>query len=57
VVIADAAYTRWPGDLVLVSADGELLQPESVAVQLQRARAAGDAARIDFLERHLGELV
>jgi hypothetical protein len=57
VVIADATYTRWPGDLVLVSPEGHLLQPESVGIQLRRARAEDDGDRVEFLERHLGELV
>ncbi len=30
VVVADATYTRWPGDLELVSPEGTSLMPESV---------------------------
>jgi hypothetical protein len=57
VVLADATYTRWPGGLVLDSPDGVRLQPESVGLQLRRARAEGDEERVAFLERHLEELV
>ena len=68
VVIADGTYQRWPGNLILVSPEGVRLQPESVAVQLRRAQAERsgsspggtnelDDARVDFLRRHLGELV
>lgn len=67
VVIADATYRRWPGNLILVSPEGVRLQPESVAVQLRRAQVDHggspggteglDDARIDFLRRHLDELV
>jgi hypothetical protein len=57
VVVADATYTRWPGNLVLVSPDGVRLLPESVGLLLRRARAEGDETRVAFLERHLEELV
>jgi hypothetical protein len=67
VVIADATYRRWPGNLVLVSPEGVQLQPESVAVQLRRVQEgrSGDSpggtdeldARVDYLRRHLEELV
>jgi|1185.fasta_scaffold1152642_1 hypothetical protein len=57
VVIADATYTRWPGRLVLLSPEGVRLQPESVGLQLRRARDEHDTVRAEFLERHLEELV
>src|SRR3954469_24796480 len=64
VVVADATYTRWPGDLALVAPDGTRIQPESAAVQLRRARAEQDAAptpareqRMAYLTRNLDELV
>jgi hypothetical protein len=57
VVLAEATYTRWPGRLVLESPEGARLQPESIGLQLRRARAEQDADRVAFLERHLEELV
>jgi hypothetical protein len=64
VVVADATYTRWPPSLVLLSPEGVRIPPENGALQLRRAQAeraehpspeAGE--RVDFLRRHLGELI
>jgi hypothetical protein len=68
VVIAEATYQRFPGNLVLVDPDGARLQPEAVRDQLRRAQSAAASAasagaephardRIAFLEHNLGELV
>lgn len=68
VVVADATYRRWPGQLDLVSPEGFTLQPERVALQLRRARSEREAAasparaeladaRIGFLQRNVAELV
>jgi hypothetical protein len=65
VVVATAVLRRWPGSLVLTAVDGTPLPPESVALQIQRARARlaanpRDPAAVDrlaFLEDHLEELV
>jgi hypothetical protein len=65
VVVATASYRRFPGRLLLTSVDGLPLPPESVALQLSRARAQAKANprdpamadRIAFLERHYQELV
>jgi hypothetical protein len=57
VVMADATYRRWPGDLRLTSPDGARLQPEGGAVLLRQVGAGGaDPDREDYLRRHLGEL-
>jgi len=65
VVVASATYRRFPGRLVLTSNDGTPLPPQSMGLQLQRARAQvaanprdpAAADRLAFLERHLEELV
>jgi hypothetical protein len=65
VVVATAVHRRWPGSLVLTSVDGTPLPPESVALQLQRARARvaakprdpAEADRVAFLEDNVYELV
>jgi hypothetical protein len=68
VVVADATYQRFPGNLVLVDTAGNRLQPESVALQERRLRGALERAsspageqeareRLEFLERHRSELV
>ena len=64
-VVATAVYRRWPGTLTLTTVDGTPLPPESVALQLSRARtrvaenprdpAAAD--RLAFLEDNIQELV
>jgi hypothetical protein len=64
-ILATAVHRRWPGRLALTSLSGADLPPESVALQLSRARSrvATDpddeeaADRLAFLERHLAELV
>jgi len=68
MVIADATYQRFPGNLILVDPEGYRLQPEGVALQerrvrgeLERASSPGEAQRarerLDFLDRHSTELV
>lgn len=68
VVIAEATYQRFPGNLVLTDADGALLRPEAAGLQERRAQTAiaraGSPAeeqrardRLEFLRRHFGELV
>ena len=64
-VVAAASYRRWPGRLRLTAVDGTSLPPESVALQLVRARqrvaenprdpAAAD--RLAFLKDNLEEFV
>jgi hypothetical protein len=58
-VIASATYTRWQGDLVLVSPEGHLIQPVGGAVETRRTQQKPAAAlpadrveaqdRVDFL--------
>jgi hypothetical protein len=65
VVLATATYRRFPGRLVVTLLDGAPLPPESVGLQLARAksRAAADprdpaaADRLAFLQRHLDGMV
>jgi hypothetical protein len=65
VVVATAVHRRWPGSVVLIAVDGTPIPPESVALQLQRARARvaadpRDPAAVDrlaFLEDNVYELV
>ena len=68
VIVATAVYQRWPGDLVLTSLEGHRLHPMGGALQVriaeQEAVEASSStdreqarARLDFLERHLGELI
>jgi len=64
-VVASAVHRRWPRKPTLTAIDGTPLPPESVALQLLRARtrvtenptdpAAAD--RLAFLEDHVYELV
>ena len=64
-VVATAVYRRWPGMLRLTAQDGTQLPPESVALQLMRARARvaenprdpAAADRLVFLEDNVHELV
>ena len=65
VVVATATHRRFPGRVTVTSLDGAPLPPESVGLQLARAKArvAADprdpaaADRLAFLQRHLDELV
>ena len=68
VVLGEATYRRWPGDLTVRSLDGRVVQPEGVATQIRREESALAAAepgprrmeaeaRIAFLRRNLAELV
>ena len=68
VVIADATYQRWPGNLTLLSPEGYRIQPESVGVQIRRAETEVERApsaatrkyaedRVRFLKRSVAELV
>ena len=58
VVIADARYRAFPGTLTLVAPGGAVLQPSSGAVLLRQVRAEpGGEDRVDFVERHLGEVL
>jgi hypothetical protein len=64
-VVATAVYRRWPGSLRLTAVDGTPLPPESVQLQLLRARqrvaenprdpAAAD--RLAFLQNDVYELI
>ena len=64
-VVATAVYRRWPGKLRLTAQDGTPLPPESVALQLLRARAQVAenprdpmaADRLAYLEDNSYELV
>jgi hypothetical protein len=64
-VVATAVYRRWPGTLTLNAVDGTPLPPESVGLQLIRARARAAenprdpaaADRLAFLEDNVQELV
>ena len=66
-VIASATYTRWPGNLVLVSPDGERILAVGAGLEVRRAEQqltrAGPAEpgaardRLQFLRRHLEELI
>jgi len=65
VLVATATHRRFPGRVVVTTPDGAPLPPESVGLQVSRARAlaAADprdpaaADRLAFLERHLDEKV
>jgi hypothetical protein len=60
VVVAHATYRRTllpPGGLELRTPEGAPVVPESVALQLQRARERDDLDAVGFLQRHLTELV
>jgi len=65
VVVATGTYRRFPGRVVVTLLDGAPLPPESVGLQLARAKAhaAADprdpaaADRLAFLKRHLEEMV
>ena len=63
-VMAEVAYRSFPPRLRVISLEGIEVPPESVALQLQRAKAAAGNAtggpardRVTFLERNLSELV
>ena len=64
-VVATAVHRRWPGKLTLAAIDGTPVPPESVALQLLRARARladnprdpAAADRLAFLEDNVYELV
>ena len=65
VVVATGTYRRCPGRVVVTLLDGAPLPPESVELQLARAKAhaAADprdpavADRLAFLRHHLEEMV
>jgi hypothetical protein len=57
VVVAHAAHRRFPSRLVMTDPDGFPVVPESVALQLQRARERDDEDAVAFLRRHVTELV
>lgn len=68
VVLADALLAPWLSRLELTSLDGRILQPEGVGLQIrltEQQLAAADSraateqarARLEFLRRHLEELV
>jgi hypothetical protein len=72
VILADAVVPRWPGSLleslVVISPEGDRLQPMGVGVQVrlaeQQAAAASSAreredaeARVRYLKRNVSELV
>lgn len=68
LLIGEASYQRWPGDLTLTSATGHRLPPTRVSLltQLAEQEAAGAVtatardqatSRLSFLRTHAGELV
>jgi hypothetical protein len=61
-VMAEVCYRSFPPRLRIISLEGVETPPESVALQLLRAKAAGEANgsagdRVAFLERNFDELV
>lgn len=68
VVIAEATYQRFPGNLTLTDPDGAYLAPETAGTQERRAQTAiaqaGSPAeeerardRLEFAQRNVGELI
>jgi hypothetical protein len=57
VIVAVAAYRRYPPRLIVTSPEGSDVMPEGVGTQLLLARQRNDEAAVRWLKQHVEELV